>query len=272
MPVAKVRLNFSELIDHGAEERKLEDEKYAQLLDNVLRDTEIALSNSQNNHDGDVEVGVVHNLIVRDLTQKYLKWLVLSAKLMKFRYSPIAHFLGYAFTILSFVEITLFIILLEGSGNSTSAHINSLNIIVDIYFMLVGLLKVGAIYAYVIVKYNDITAVTPRKLIEIVIQSGGLEIVSGCCSLAFLGTRTGCWFDLVRMVMMTIAVLEGLPHIDVLMVSGIMLIILISRLYLTPLSVEWNCVGPAISRIHVDVANHGLFHLCGMRTHLFLWE
>jgi hypothetical protein len=219
MPVAKVRLNFSELIDHGAEKRKLEEEKVISVLEDVLLEAEIALANAQQEHeDNSLESGVVHNAIVRDLELNYLKLLVFSAKMMQIRHSRIAYTLGYVFTVIAFVEITLFIISLEGSDGSSSATINTLNVVVDVYFMIVGFLKVGAIYAYVIVKYNDITTVTPRKFVEVVIQCGLLEIVCGCCSLAFLDTRTGCWFDLFRMIMMTIAVLEHLPHIDVLMV------------------------------------------------------
>jgi hypothetical protein len=96
MPVAKVRLNFSELIDHGAEKRKLEEKKVISVLEDVLLEAEIALANAQQEHeDNSLESGVVHNASVRDLELNYLKLLVFSAKMMQIRHSRIAYTLGY---------------------------------------------------------------------------------------------------------------------------------------------------------------------------------
>ena len=87
----------------------------------------------------------------------------------------------------------------------------------NIYFIMIGFLHIGASYAYVMVKYNG--TISGHNVAEIIFHSGILEVLCGCFSLGHLGTRTGSWFDLIRIMLLSLAGLEHLPHIDVLMVN-----------------------------------------------------
>jgi hypothetical protein len=92
---------------------------------------------------------------------------------------------------------------------------NGLDILINTCFLLDGLLRLLGLYIFVRIEQAFHREIS---LIELLRQSGILDMVVSCISFGYLQSVTGMWIKLLRLILVTVSVLEVFPYVDVLMV------------------------------------------------------
>jgi hypothetical protein len=109
---------------------------------------------------------------------------------------------------------------MESSTNKYSKSLYLLDTITDIYFILFGLLKILSWYAKGQIKQLVHGKIEYWDLFK---YTGITDVLFSALSLSFGHSYVGQWFRLVRMLTISMISLQQLPHIDVLVVSLLLL-------------------------------------------------
>lgn len=124
-------------------------------------------------------------------------------------------------------------------ASSTDMHSRELylvDIVIDVYFVLFGLLKILSWYAKGQIKRLVHGKIEYWDLFK---YTGISDVLFSSLSLSFGHSYVGKWFRLVRLLVISIVSLQQLPHIDVLVVSCSSLLFLLPFISLHLLT-EWH--------------------------------
>mmetsp|Transcript_14746 Transcript_14746/g.22232 ORF Transcript_14746/g.22232 Transcript_14746/m.22232 type:complete len:1039 (-) Transcript_14746:356-3472(-) len=217
MPVAKHRLDFSELITHGAKLKAQQAEKNRnQYLDAV--DYLEMKASGETAPDSDIDRKVEkRNSFIGRADGLISRHVLMSARILRALGAWYVTALRLAVTVFAFLVLAVSIA--EGLSDTLILTIDIIAICVNVYFILEGSLKMLGYYAFVTMQYDF---KQPLNVMLLVRQSGVLEVVIACCSLGYGQTLTGAWFHLARICLLSLSLMEQWTHIDVLM-SGIVL-------------------------------------------------
>mmetsp|Transcript_4917 Transcript_4917/g.9241 ORF Transcript_4917/g.9241 Transcript_4917/m.9241 type:complete len:1103 (-) Transcript_4917:96-3404(-) len=229
MPLAKHRPDFQELITIAALQRKSihkrQNKHYASLRkkDNKLKysasaeededgEGRINTEDGDGEHHSDMEAKTALAKITRkdvliDISD-FIRWFLDLFVVRMVRISVV---------ILAFLNLTYEAQTTRGDNSDFDNAVQISDTIVAVYFLLEGSLKVLAFYAHMDMhKAFDLkidTVLCFRRL-------GFVDIILGILSLYFGANRTGGWFRLLRVLLISSFALDETPHL-VILVSGI---------------------------------------------------
>mmetsp|Transcript_17129 Transcript_17129/g.25696 ORF Transcript_17129/g.25696 Transcript_17129/m.25696 type:complete len:612 (-) Transcript_17129:1137-2972(-) len=206
MPVAKRRLNFSELITKAAalrNEQRVKQIKYVKAIENLAKAVtreDIRRESSIRPHSKTVSAAVVISSYIRHFYESL----------------PIQLTRGI---IIIIAFVTLSMTASENMSDKSKRNLIISDFIVDIFFIVEGFLKLSSLFSTVIIK-TDIGE--KLKYVDILMDSGVVEILIAVMCLMLGHSQAGLWCRLVRVLVISTVLLKHMPHIDVLM-SGISL-------------------------------------------------
>ena len=133
-------------------------------------------------------------------------------------------FLPFRYVTVTLAFVAILILADEFAKNNgsfaASERFNDLHIVVNVMFLLEGMIKSLGLYAYIKKIIVDTKTINQSNLFQIIRKSGADDILISILCLIYMGTSLAAWLALLRVVYKTTSALQKLPLIGVIMVSG----------------------------------------------------
>jgi hypothetical protein len=215
MPIAKHRPNFAELISQAAMQRQRLIDRQNNMFNSMKTEKTRRLSTISAR-----PAAAVHpesDSIPRDHDEKVVVSLaiLISTTIQAVLSSLPLRMTRLFATLLAFIALTI-----HTSGElSYEAHraLYIIDKIVDIFFIVFGVLSVLSVYSNAEVKQLLQWKI---DIWEIIINSCIFDVVISIMALSFGTSKAAVWCRMIRLLIISTFALRSLPHIDVLVVSG----------------------------------------------------
>jgi hypothetical protein len=220
MPLAKHRPNFSELIVVAAKQKQKKEDQQTNILQLVLNDIKLNPRTSFSHPRSNVRRVISRASTITPMGDKdepqqdeihlssLLFWSTTISSLLKSSPGRLSRILAVGLAACSLA--------IESSPQDHFQVFQFIDRIVDIYFIVFGLLKILAWYANAQIKKLVQGKVESWDLFK---HSGVFDAVFSSLSFYFGHSYAGQWCRLVRLLAISTLSLQQLPHIDVLVVS-----------------------------------------------------
>jgi hypothetical protein len=268
MPVVKHEPDFAELVSHAAERRNRSTEQWNHAVFELYGDSIDPLMLAYKKITGQVTTTQEANQNAPDTPEiqhepKELVYLISSLSYMLI----IGPLMYPRLLVIFFAVVTLLFRLSDPiTREITSSLSNTLDLIINAYFLFEGVLRLLTIPAVFEIRKRHYEEDIPliNSLAYEILRCGWIEIVISLLSLAILSeydnSNSICWFNLFRLSFIANFFVLELPQIEVLLVT---LSLTPHPLppSLTPSLLERYLHRVAVDSVHVVPADHHLRHL-----------